>query len=180
MDAERMTLRRIFGVALTALLIGMASSAAGHVAANRAAQMPAAEVTLTPASVHLDSSVQIPRRDAFSLAISRQGDWYVWGADGPQAFDCSGLVYWAYHQAGVAGFGRTTYQMLASGRLRSVPWSQAQPGDLVFFGTGHVELYVSPHVTFGALAPGTQIEYHRWYPGSWWVPTGVYSVTAPG
>ena len=39
---------------------------------------------------------------ALQAAITREGDPYVWGAAGPSAFDCSGLVVWAYAQEGIA------------------------------------------------------------------------------
>jgi cell wall-associated NlpC family hydrolase len=192
MAAERVTLRRVLRVVVTGLLSGAAAAAmiistasleAGVSASQYAAvqaqlgYVPAVVTEPAPAAA-LMSSVQNPRWQAYLLALSRRGDWYSWGGDGPDVFDCSGLVAWAYSRAGVPPFGRTTYQMLGSGRLRPVPWSQAQPGDLVFFGAGHVELYVSPHVTYGALETGTQIGFHRWYPGSWWVPSAVYAVSA--
>jgi peptidoglycan DL-endopeptidase CwlO len=193
MAAEHVTLRGVmrtavaalfFGAAMAAVIITSASFAAGMAARQAAGTAGQAQAGSAPAvvtapapAITLAASVQTPRWHAYLMALSRRGDWYSWGADGPQAFDCSGLVAWAYQQAGVPSFGRTTYQMLASGRLQPVPWSQAQPGDLVFFGSGHVELYVSAHVTYGALQTGTQIGFHRWYPGSWWVPTGVYAVT---
>ena len=77
---------------------------------------------------------------AVSAALSRVGSPYVWGATGPNAFDCSGLVQWAYGGAGVH-LHRTTSQMIHDGAR--VSRSQIQPGDLVFpHGVGHVQMYI--------------------------------------
>ncbi|MEV8318756.1 NlpC/P60 family protein [Streptomyces sp. NPDC059900] len=78
---------------------------------------------------------------AVSYAYKALGSPYVWGATGPDAFDCSGLTQAAYRSAGVA-LPRTTYAQIAEGER--VPRSQLQPGDLVFFyqGISHVGIYV--------------------------------------
>ncbi|WP_328794717.1 C40 family peptidase [Herbidospora solisilvae] len=67
---------------------------------------------------------------ALRAAASKLGSRYVWGAEGPDTFDCSGLVQWAYAQAGVR-MPRVTNQQWATGP--QVPLSQAQPGDLLFW-----------------------------------------------
>ncbi|WP_084259083.1 C40 family peptidase [Microtetraspora malaysiensis] len=67
---------------------------------------------------------------ALQAAVSKLGRPYVWGAEGPNSFDCSGLVQWAYRQAGVR-MPRVTHQQWATGP--QVPLSQAQPGDLLFW-----------------------------------------------
>ncbi len=78
---------------------------------------------------------------AVAAAESRVGDPYVWGAAGPGEFDCSGLVMWAYEQAGIdlphysgAQFSDTT----------QVSMSDLQPGDLVFPANPgeHVAMYI--------------------------------------
>lgn len=69
-------------------------------------------------------------RAALQAAVSKLGRPYVWGAEGPDTFDCSGLVQWAYAQAGVR-MPRVTYQQWVTGP--QVPLSQAQPGDLLFW-----------------------------------------------
>ncbi len=67
---------------------------------------------------------------ALTAAVGKLGRPYVWGAEGPDSFDCSGLVQWAYAQAGVR-MPRVTYQQWVTGP--QVPLSQAQPGDLLFW-----------------------------------------------
>ncbi|WP_369196036.1 C40 family peptidase [Streptomyces djakartensis] len=78
---------------------------------------------------------------AVAYAYRKLGSPYVWGATGPNAFDCSGLVQAAYRSAGVS-LPRTTYAQIAAGRR--VPRSELRPGDLVFFyaGISHVGIYV--------------------------------------
>lgn len=82
-------------------------------------------------------------RAAQAVAYARQklGSPYVWGATGPDAFDCSGLVLAAYRSAGVS-LPRTTYAQFDAGRR--VSRSELLPGDLVFFysGISHVGLYI--------------------------------------
>ncbi|MEV2216243.1 C40 family peptidase [Streptomyces sp. NPDC050997] len=78
---------------------------------------------------------------AVSFAYSKLGSPYVWGATGPAAFDCSGLILAAYRSAGVS-LPRTTYAQIGAGQR--VSRSELRPGDLVFFysGISHVGLYV--------------------------------------
>ncbi|MFF4251177.1 NlpC/P60 family protein [Streptomyces sp. NPDC001663] len=78
---------------------------------------------------------------AVSYAYAKLGSPYVWGATGPDAFDCSGLVQAAYRSAGIS-LPRTTYAQIGAGRR--VSRSELAPGDLVFFysGISHVGIYV--------------------------------------
>ncbi|MFI9153891.1 NlpC/P60 family protein [Streptomyces sp. NPDC053367] len=78
---------------------------------------------------------------AVSYAYSKLGSPYVWGATGPDAFDCSGLVLAAYRSAGVE-LPRTTYAQIGAGRR--VSRSELLPGDLVFFysAISHVGIYI--------------------------------------
>ncbi|MDQ8704287.1 NlpC/P60 family protein [Streptomyces sp. LHD-70] len=78
---------------------------------------------------------------AVSYAYDAIGSPYVWGASGPNSFDCSGLTQAAYRSAGVS-LPRTTYTQINAGQR--VSRSELAPGDLVFFysGISHVGLYV--------------------------------------
>lgn len=77
---------------------------------------------------------------ALQAGLTRVGSPYVWGAEGPNEFDCSGLVVWAYEQAGKS-LPRSS-QAQASGGV-PVPRDQLQPGDVVVFynDASHVGLY---------------------------------------
>ncbi|MFI5609734.1 NlpC/P60 family protein [Amycolatopsis sp. NPDC051903] len=78
---------------------------------------------------------------AVDAALSRLGDAYVWGATGPSTFDCSGLMQWAYRQAGIS-LPRSSREQSTFGT--AVARSQLQPGDLVFYYTpvSHVGMYI--------------------------------------
>lgn len=78
---------------------------------------------------------------ALNAARSKLGSAYVWGAVGPSTFDCSGLMLWAYKQAGLT-LPRSSRQQATFGA--PVPRDQLQPGDLVFYYSpvSHVGMYV--------------------------------------
>ena len=96
---------------------------------------------------------------AYSYACSRIGCPYVWGAEGPDSFDCSGLVTWAYRQLGIELPHQSESQMARATRVVSV--SEARPGD-VLWRYGHVGIAGgyggTPYVhapTFGAYVRNT-------------------------
>jgi hypothetical protein len=70
------------------------------------------------------------RQRLITAALSREGMPYVWGAAGPASFDCSGLVQWAYRQAGIL-MPRTAAEQFLTGD--HIPLADAQPGDLLFW-----------------------------------------------
>ena len=78
---------------------------------------------------------------ALAAALSRRGDPYVWGAAGPGAFDCSGLVVWAFAQEGIT-LPHYTGDLWNSGV--HIPRADLEPGDLVFFfpDISHVGIYL--------------------------------------
>ncbi|MDO4928312.1 MAG: NlpC/P60 family protein [Corynebacterium sp.] len=78
---------------------------------------------------------------AANAALTKQGAPYSWGAAGPDAFDCSGLVYWAFQQQGIS-LPRTSQAMMAGGQ--AVSMSDLQPGDVIGYydGASHVGLYI--------------------------------------
>ena len=95
---------------------------------------------------------------AVRAALSRLGHPYVWGAAGPDQFDCSGLVQWSYAQAGVH-LDRTTYQQIHDGV--PVPRSQVRAGDLVFPHAGHVQLAIGNGLVVEAPHPGAAVRISR-------------------
>jgi peptidoglycan DL-endopeptidase CwlO len=95
---------------------------------------------------------------AVRAALSRLGRPYVWGATGPDQFDCSGLVQWAYAHAGVH-LERTTYQQINDGI--PVPRSLVRPGDLVFPHAGHVQLAIGNNLVVEAPYSGASVRISR-------------------
>ena len=79
---------------------------------------------------------------AARMALSKLGVPYVWGAAGPDTFDCSGLVVWAYAQVGRGGLPHYTGDLWNAGvRVPSI--SQLAAGDLVFFyNLDHMGIYI--------------------------------------
>lgn len=108
-------------------------------------------------------------------ALSKQGTPYVFGAAGPDKFDCSGLVSWALKQA-----GSNVPRLTAEGLRRhysnaGVSKDQLKPGDLVFFWSPndrgiprgqatHVEIYLGDGKTMGTDSPkeGAKVEPINW------------------
>ena len=98
-----------------------------------------------------------------SAAMSRKGMPYVWGAEGPTSFDCSGLVQWSFAQAGIV-MPRVAADQALSGP--AVPVSQLQPGDLLFYHTdptapnyiSHVAIYLGNGWMIQAPEPGEYVE----------------------
>ncbi|MFF6997164.1 NlpC/P60 family protein [Streptomyces sp. NPDC008313] len=101
-------------------------------------------------------------RAAAALAAARSalGRPYVWGANGPGGFDCSGLVQWSYGQAGV-GLPRTSQAQRYAGRR--VPLSQARPGDLIAYrdDASHIAMYAGDGRVIHAPYPGAPVRYDR-------------------
>jgi len=89
-------------------------------------------------------------------ALSRIGSPYSWGASGPSAFDCSGLVMWSFQQAGVSL--PHSSQALAQGG-QAVSMDQMQPGDLVTYysDASHVGIYIGDGMMVHASTYGTPV-----------------------
>ncbi|MFJ8633555.1 NlpC/P60 family protein [Streptomyces sp. NPDC093568] len=95
---------------------------------------------------------------AVAAAQSALGRPYIWGANGPSGFDCSGLVQWSYAQAGVS-LPRTSQGQRYAGR--QVPISEAQPGDIVTYRSdaSHVGMYMGNGQVIHAPYPGAPVRY---------------------
>lgn len=91
---------------------------------------------------------------AVRAALSRLGRPYVWGASGPDRFDCSGLTQWSYARAGIH-LDRTTYQQIHDGI--AVPRSQVRPGDLVFPSAEHVQMAIGNNLVVEAPHAGATV-----------------------
>ena len=106
------------------------------------------------------STVAPPSEGAASAVVSYAyqfiGRPYVFGATGPDSFDCSGFTSYVYRNAVGREITRTTYTQINQGR--PVSRDQLQPGDLVFTnGVGHVGIYVGGGNMIHAARPGVGV-----------------------
>ena len=95
---------------------------------------------------------------ALKAAMTRMRKPYMWGADGPNSFDCSGLMYWAFKTVGIT-LPRSSSAQSQVGR--PVSRSDLQPGDLVFFYSpvSHVGFYAGNGKVLNAVQTGDVVRY---------------------
>ena len=111
---------------------------------------------------------------ALRFALTKLGDPYVWGGAGPNDFDCSGLVMWAYEQVGISLQHFTGLQWNEGEHISR---SQLEPGDLVFFfqDIGHVGLYIGNGMMVDAPTFGQPVQIQ---PVMWNVYVGAVRIVA--
>ena len=100
-----------------------------------------------------------------SIASSKIGSPYVWGAKGPNSFDCSGFVYWCLNQAGVGTSYMTSSGWRKPGRFKKVSMGELQAGDIVVV-RGHVGIYAGGGSVIDASSSNGRV-VHRSLSG-WW------------
>lgn len=95
---------------------------------------------------------------ALKIAMTRMQMPYVWGADGPRSFDCSGLMYWAFKKVGIT-LPRSSSAQAQVGR--PVARKDLRPGDMVFFYTpvSHVGFYAGNGKVLNAVQTGDVVRY---------------------
>jgi cell wall-associated NlpC family hydrolase len=126
-------------------------------------------------STATDSSYATKAAKALAFARAQIGKPYVWGATGPDSYDCSGLTQAAWKAAGVS-LPRVTYDQVNAGTTVSL--ADAQPGDLVFFynDISHVGLYIGNGMMIHAPKPGAYVrEESIYYDGT----SAIHSVVRP-
>ncbi|BCN53289.1 hypothetical protein A5N78_22420 [Prescottella equi] len=94
---------------------------------------------------------------ALAAATTQTGKPYLWGGNGPDAWDCSGLVQWAFRTVGIS-LPRTSQEMARYTGGMLVPLSALQPGDVITMDTydiaGHVGIYAGNGMVFNAYGTG--------------------------
>ncbi|NEC10899.1 glycoside hydrolase [Streptomyces sp. SID8014] len=118
------------------------------------------------------SSYAAKAEKVIAFARAQMGKPYVWGAAGPDSFDCSGLTQAAWKTAGIS-LPRTTWDQVGIGQKVSV--DAAQPGDLVFFydDISHVGIYIGGGEMIHAPKPGADVRVESIY----YMP--IHSVVRP-
>ncbi|XVQ86681.1 C40 family peptidase [Microbispora siamensis] len=125
-------------------------------------EAPAASTADDSANTKVTKSAlqQEKAKHAIKAAKKHLGDPYVWGATGPRAFDCSGLVQFAWRKAGVK-LPRTTWSMLNAVKKR-VSLAHLKPGDLIFTsGGGHVGMYIGHKKVISAPHSGAVVSVDK-------------------
>ncbi|UQX87242.1 NlpC/P60 family protein [Jatrophihabitans telluris] len=114
-------------------------------------------VARAPAAVAVSGSASSAALTAVRAALSQRGKPYVWGAGGPDSYDCSGLTMWAWGQAGVSLPHQSAEQQ---GMGTPVAQNNLQPGDLVFFGSPayHVGMYIGNGMMVHAPTTGDVVK----------------------
>lgn len=139
-------------VANTATTTAAPVTTIAAVSPDRAAVAAAAD----PSAVPTDPTA-VARAAVVQIALGKVGRPYRYGAAGPHAFDCSGLVQWSYRQVGVS----LPHSSRAQSRI-GTPVSRAalQPGDLVFFyrPVSHVAIYIGGGKIVHASTSGSPVK----------------------
>jgi cell wall-associated NlpC family hydrolase len=134
----------------SAVLAGLSSAQQATLAQAQLTQANAAAATQALGAISVSGTGSAAGVAAASFAKAQVGHAYVWGAAGPSAFDCSGLVMAAYQTVGISlpHSARAQSQM---GTAVSV--SDLQPGDLLFWygGPSHVSMYIGGGMMVHAL-----------------------------
>ena len=94
-------------------------------------------------------------------AKTKLGCAYVWGATGPNTFDCSGLVKWVYEQNGISVPRSTINYKPYLNTEKEVSWDKVQPGDILWIhsdGNGHVGIYIGNDQYIHAPQPGDVVK----------------------
>ena len=153
------------------LLRARASALAAYRGAQRSAHRAGISLHAGPGLIGRSSSIRQLHRLRSSLlhsehrllrvvrvihaAVGERGRPYVWGGASPSGFDCSGLVMWSYHHAGM-NLPHSTYAQIGLGH--PVARGAIQPGDLVFSeGGGHVGIYIGHGTVIHAPHAGTVV-----------------------
>ncbi|QWC83965.1 C40 family peptidase [Nocardioidaceae bacterium] len=116
-------------------------------------------------------------RKAMRIAVAQKGDPYRYGAAGPNAFDCSGLIYYSYRKAGFRNVPRTSDSQAA--KFRGIPKRKVRRGDFVYFHRGgdvyHVGIFAGRragnkyvlHAPYGSKRVSRErIWTNSWFAGS--------------
>ncbi|MCZ3387979.1 MAG: NlpC/P60 family protein [Actinomycetia bacterium] len=161
-------------------LVATADAKVAHLAAvieRRATRL--AENSVTPWTGDVPAGPTPYASPAIAAALSKLGSPYVWGAEGPSTFDCSGLVQWSYLQAGLVLPRLASDQFFAS---TPVPTDQMQPGDLLVYAYNtedpntihHIAMYIGNGQMVHAPHPGDVVRIAPVY------YEGLYGVARPG
>jgi len=151
--------------------VGLLAATGSAISPTAAVAAPAAVSVATPSAVTAVPTLVTATfgLQATRIAAAQKGDPYRWGASGPSAFDCSGLVYYVYKKRLGKDLPRTaSAQRLATVRIAT---SSIRPGDLVFFTSYgrvyHVGIYAGGNKVWHAPRPGQRVQLSTIWTRGW-------------
>jgi peptidoglycan DL-endopeptidase CwlO len=150
------------GLAVLVVVTALAALAAPHARTLRGLVAGGMPTLPGAAGAPLAGAPSPAAAQAVTFALGQRGKPYRWGAEGPQAFDCSGLTWAAWRAAGVAIPRTAADQLAALPRVRG----RLQPGDLVIYRSRgpsgrHVAMLVAPGRMVEAPARGVPVRVTR-------------------
>lgn len=159
---------RVLAPLVAAALLATTGSAISPTAASAApatvSSVASTAVSAAPTLVTAALGLQATR-----IAAAQKGDPYRWGASGPSAFDCSGLVYYVYTKR----LGKNLPRTASAQRLSTVRIAKTsiRPGDLVFFTSYgrvyHVGVYAGSNKVWHSPRPGQRVQLSTIWTRSW-------------
>ena len=137
----------------------------------------AASFTFAPVSSASAASRDHKIRQATRVAIQQIGDPYKYGAAGPRAFDCSGLIKYSFNRAGMRNVPRTSRAQ--AGYAKRIKKSKLRRGDLMFFHNRgrvyHAGIFLRRShgkiVMVNAPSTGKRVRRDRPWTSSWFAAT---------
>lgn len=153
-----LNLNSLLHVGQSLKVTGTATASATQAATQTANTQAAAQ----PAQTNQAATTQTYANNGSVVSIANRylGTPYAWGGTTPQGFDCSGFTQYVYGQAGKS-IGRNTVAQESAGS--QIPVSQAQPGDLLFWGSRgssyHVAIYAGNGRYIAAPTEGQSVSY---------------------
>lgn len=167
------------GALVAALTVATPGASVSHAAAP-ASGTAAERTTSDRDTTQRTSARRISNRKALralDIARAQKGDPYRYGATGPNAFDCSGLIRFSFARAGFSGIPRTSSAQAAW--ARRIPKRAMRPGDLVFFTDGggvyHAGIFAKwdrgRRVIVHAPSTGSRVHAAKIWTGSWFAGT---------
>jgi cell wall-associated NlpC family hydrolase len=154
----------LLAAGLLAATGGALSPAAASAAPSAAPSATVSAASLAPTLITSSLGLRATR-----IAAAQRGDPYRWGASGPSAFDCSGLVYYVYTKQ----LGKKLPRTASAQRLATVRIAKAsiRPGDLVFFTSYgrvyHVGVYAGGNKVWHSPRPGQRVQLSTIWTRAW-------------